>query len=324
MKVFLSWSGKTSREVAQAFHDWLPYVIQAVKPFISTGDLDKGRRWSDVLATELNETAYGILFITLDNFDKPWLHFEAGAISKAVDKAYVSPFLFNIDASRIEGPLSQFEATINDPQDILRLLSSINNRLPEEQRLSFDVLAREFELLWPDLKKKLDKAAETQDLETHTGFPWLYNADDVAHRQEDATTKAVWIVTPDVYRNVLNDGLRKALQYNLDRDLPHTFIMPASEPGSAAREALRRTSGWELMTPKEFGPITRMPLVRAVRSSSRWRTSPSGPASANPAETTSRPLTPAPAQSRTTSRTDSAGTAMTARSTGASMSPTRA
>jgi hypothetical protein len=242
MKVFLSWSGKTSREVAQAFHDWLPFVIQAVKPFISTGDIDKGRRWSDVLATELNETAYGILFITLDNFDKPWLHFEAGAISKAVDKAYVSPFLFNVDASRIEGPLSQFQATVNDPQDIFRLLSSVNNRLPDDQRLSFDVLTREFELLWPDLKKKLDRAAETQDLETHTGFPWLYNADDVAHRQEDATTKAVWIVTPDVYRNVLNDGLKKALQQNLERDLPHTFIMPASEPGSAAREALRRLS----------------------------------------------------------------------------------
>ena len=86
--------------------------------------------------------------------------------------------------------------------------------------------------------------------------------------------------------------------------------------GSAgASEALRRTSGWELMMPKEFGPITRMPLLRAVRSSSRWRTSPSGPASANPAETTSSARTPAPAQSRTTSSTDSAGTAITARST---------
>ena len=104
--------------------------------------------------------------------------------SKAVVKAYVSPFLFNIDPLRIVGPLSQFQATINDPDDILRLLSSINNRLPEDQRLSFDVLNREFELLWPDLKKRLDKAAETQDLETHTGFPWLYNADDVARRQE--------------------------------------------------------------------------------------------------------------------------------------------
>ena len=80
MKVFLSWSGKTSRQVAQAFHDWLPFVIQAVKPFISTGDIDKGKRWSDVLSSELTETAYGILIITPDNFDKPWIHFEAGAL----------------------------------------------------------------------------------------------------------------------------------------------------------------------------------------------------------------------------------------------------
>ena len=26
------------------------FVIQAVKPFISTGDIDKGKRWTDVLA----------------------------------------------------------------------------------------------------------------------------------------------------------------------------------------------------------------------------------------------------------------------------------
>jgi hypothetical protein len=242
MKVFLSWSGKTSREVAQAFHDWLPFVIQAVKPFMSTGDIDKGKRWSDVLSTELNETAYGILFITPDNFDKPWIHFEAGALSKAVEKAYVSPVLFNIDPARLVGPLSQFQATINDPDDILRLLSSVNNRLPEDQRLSFDVLNREFELLWPDLKKRLDKAAETQDLETHTGFPWLYNGDDVARRQEDTTTKAVWIITGDVYRNILNDGLKKALQRNLERGLTYTFVMPDSDAGSAARDALKRIS----------------------------------------------------------------------------------
>ncbi len=240
MKVFISWSGTTSRRVAQALHDWLPFVIQAVRPFISTGDIDKGRRWSDVLATELADAAYGILVVTPENFDKPWINFEAGAISKAVDKAYVSPFLFNIDPSRLVGPLSQFQATINEQQDILRLLASINSRMPADQQLAFEVLNREFELLWPDLKAKLDEAAKTDEPETHTGFPWLYTADDVARRQSDPLTTSVCIVTPNVYRNVLNDGLKKALQSNMDRPVAYTFVLPASDAARGARDSLRR------------------------------------------------------------------------------------
>ena len=53
MKVFISWSGENSHKVATALHDWLPYIIQAVKPFMSSGDILKGERWTDVLAREL-------------------------------------------------------------------------------------------------------------------------------------------------------------------------------------------------------------------------------------------------------------------------------
>ena len=62
--------------------------------------------------------------------------------------------------------------------------------------------------------------------------------------------------------------------------------------------------------------MIRIPYVRACRTSSRWRSRPSGPLSAYPAETTTRPCTPCSPHSATTSGTCSAGTATTARSTG--------
>ncbi|GAA3496752.1 hypothetical protein GCM10019016_038530 [Streptomyces prasinosporus] len=49
---------------------------------------------------------------------------------------------------------------------------------------------------------------------------------------------------------------------------------------SGASEAFSRTSGDVLMTPKAFGPMMRMPYVRACRTRARWRSRPSGPDSA--------------------------------------------
>jgi hypothetical protein len=49
VQVFLSWSGEHSNAVAQLQADWLPQVIQAAEPFIST-TIEKGRRWSGEIA----------------------------------------------------------------------------------------------------------------------------------------------------------------------------------------------------------------------------------------------------------------------------------
>jgi hypothetical protein len=59
MKVFISWSGERSRLVAQAIHEWLPYVINAAEPWMSSADIEKGARWALDLAQELDDTRIG-------------------------------------------------------------------------------------------------------------------------------------------------------------------------------------------------------------------------------------------------------------------------
>ena len=91
MKVFISWSGETSFEVAKILKEWIPCIIQDVEPYFSSEDIDKGARWSTDIAKELEEASFGILCVTRDNLQSQWLNFEAGALSKAIDKAKVCP-----------------------------------------------------------------------------------------------------------------------------------------------------------------------------------------------------------------------------------------
>lgn len=101
MKVFISWSGEVSRRVAIVLRDWLPSVIQSLEPYVSSEDIDKGTRWSTDISRELDQSSYGILCVTRENLQAPWLNFEAGALSKSVDKSRVSPFLFSVKRSEI-------------------------------------------------------------------------------------------------------------------------------------------------------------------------------------------------------------------------------
>jgi hypothetical protein len=160
MKVFLSWSGEVSLRAAGILRDWLPSVLQSVTPYVSSEDIDKGARWSTDIAKELELSAYGIICITRDNLDAPWIHFEAGALSKTVDKGRVSPFLIHVKRSEIQGPLLQFQSTIVEKDDIARLITSINSACPETEQLDAVRLAKVFEVWWPELKGELDKLPE--------------------------------------------------------------------------------------------------------------------------------------------------------------------
>ena len=167
-----------------------PTSFRASNQFVSTGDIDKERRWSEVLASELAQIGYGIIILTRDNVREPWINFEAGAISKAIDKSWVSPFLFGVEPSKLEGPLQQFQATIYEQEDIFN--PAAQHQLPprrETIRSSFEVLRNEFDVWWPKLRKRIDEILATQEFENETGFDWLFTTKDLRAAHEPAEAR---------------------------------------------------------------------------------------------------------------------------------------
>jgi hypothetical protein len=167
MKVFLGWSGEASQKVAQVLHAWLPKVIQSIKPYVSSEDIAKGVRWAPEIAKELQASNYGIICITNENAQSPWINFEAGALSREIEKSFVTPFLFNLRPSEIQGPLAQFQSVLNEEDDIWKLLESINGKQEPEHRLEKGVLKEVFSMWWPRLRDDLSAIA-TEEATKHS------------------------------------------------------------------------------------------------------------------------------------------------------------
>jgi len=157
VQIFISWSGERSKALARALKDWLPNVIQASKPWLSE-DLPKGTRWSQVVGEKLASSGVGILCVTPENVDAPWLQFEAGALSNKFDDARVCPLLLDMAPEQLDGPLTQFQLTTTSEMDVRRLVADLNDLLGPT-RLSDMVLQKAFGRYWPDLETEVQKAS---------------------------------------------------------------------------------------------------------------------------------------------------------------------
>ena len=156
MKIFISWSGELSRQIAEELKEWIEQVIQATEPWIST-EIEKGKRWNSEIASKLEDSKVRIFCITRENINAPWILFEAGAISKTND-SHVCTLLFNLSPSDISDPLSLFQATKFSKNEVYSLLSTINKKLGQLGGKSLDdnKFSETFELYWPILEKKIN------------------------------------------------------------------------------------------------------------------------------------------------------------------------
>jgi hypothetical protein len=158
VKAFISWSGDRSRDVAVALGDWLPQVLNAVEPFVSTRDLAAGARWAIEIAERLEETDFGIVCVTKENQLKPWLNYEAGAIAKAVAASRVVPLAIDLAPADIVHPLGQFQGTEATREGISEIVGSMNEACPSSRPEM--QLQKAFEKWWPDLEAELQQIKE--------------------------------------------------------------------------------------------------------------------------------------------------------------------
>lgn len=153
MKVFISWSGELSQNIAKELSEWLPSIIQSIDVFYSPDDIKKGENWDSRLTNELQDSKYGIVCLTPENVLAPWIHFEAGALSKTLDSK-VSTLMINVVTSDIQGPLSRFQATKLEKEDFYQLLENINEA--SDSPINEKVLQKSFDAIWDKMYENIN------------------------------------------------------------------------------------------------------------------------------------------------------------------------
>ena len=155
MKVFLSWSGPLSREIATAFHEWFELALPFTKPWMSSNDIGAGKRWAHALNDSLQNTDFGLIFLTKSNMHAPWILFESGAISKSIEHSRVIPILIDCSPSEMSPPLSQFQAMKIDRQSIYRLFVEVSALSNAKEHLGNN--EKVFAKWWPELDEQISE-----------------------------------------------------------------------------------------------------------------------------------------------------------------------
>lgn len=141
-----------------AFSDWLPCVIQAVEPWVSSEDIDRGSIWLSEIFEQLKDTNFGLVFVTKENQSKPWLLFESGALSKGLTENRVCTVLIDLQVRDIDSssPIKHLNHTTLEKPDVLKLLKTINKHL-DQGKVQESRLETSFDALWPSLESRVSE-----------------------------------------------------------------------------------------------------------------------------------------------------------------------
>jgi hypothetical protein len=229
-KVFISWSGDLSRKLGEALREWLPAALQYVKPYFSPEDIEKGTKWNTEIAKELESSDIGVICLTLDNTEKPWILFEAGALSKSIDRSRVCTLLFGIEPADVKGPLTSFQSTRFARDDFKRLITTVNNAAGDA-KLDAAVMDSVFEMWWPKLEAKVKEILGSHDR----------HGEGKRRSERDMLEEVLELTRMNVSRQSRTPRVRDTLIVELVETLDEMmFIMKRLGPDNRSYELIRR------------------------------------------------------------------------------------
>lgn len=130
-KIFISWSGQNTKCFAITLKNIIETVIfpdTGLKCFVSDVDIDAGTDWWSRIKDELESCGLGILCVTNENVNAPWIFYEAGGMASR-DIPSV-PLLINCKInSLVDTPLQGKQCVSFDNQEkFVKMVENINKR----------------------------------------------------------------------------------------------------------------------------------------------------------------------------------------------------
>jgi len=173
VSVFICWSGARSHKLALAAEALLRTTLCLEKEDVFVSDrIDKGVAWFDAIVKHLETSKVGIVCLTAENVESPWLHFESGALALRLERdqdagAPTKPLtprnrlftlLHGVTGAELKGPLGAYQATSTTELEMATMIQSIAQILGGPHLEA--VTAREtMNSAWEKFKKALDELA---------------------------------------------------------------------------------------------------------------------------------------------------------------------
>jgi hypothetical protein len=168
MSIFICWSGDRSHQIAKALKGLLESSMSSFRKedvFISD-DIEKGVSWFQSIETRLETAKAGIVCLTPENLNSPWLHFEAGALARRLtaeaprqrgtgasldnERAEAAfrqadppryrlfTLLHGVAGAELRGPLASYQATSTTRSDVAAMIRSITSVVAEPHARAFE------------------------------------------------------------------------------------------------------------------------------------------------------------------------------------------